>query len=450
MRKMEKKDLTQGSIYKKLILFFLPLAAGNVFQQIYYAVDALIVGRYAGTIALAAVGGTAGSFSYAAVNFFIAMCGGGSVLISQFFGARNHESLKNGVHSSMWFSVILGVVVSAGLYMMTRCILLWTKVPSDSFEMAFEYLRIIFLGMVFIIVYNMAAGILRAVGDSRTPFIIVAVSCVINIVSDYVFVAVLGRGVVGAAVATVLSQLVCAVVCVIRLMRIKDDDCVLRLSELKPDFDYLKRSLMIGVPLALQSLMYSVTNIRSQVCINILGTKTVAAWGLTGRIDGFFWGLMAAANICVTTFIGQNYGKRDFARMKAGVKASFVIFEIVAVSFSVTLMLTARSILPWFDKDPEVIESTMLVFKALVPFYFIWVVNEVFSGALRGEGKTFGPFLVLMFSVCIYRLIWMSTVFAARPNLLWLCLCYPTSWVIAGSGMFVLYMINIRKRRNSA
>ncbi len=441
---MDKKDLTQGNISQKLLLYFLPLAAGNIFQQLYFSVDALIVGRYAGTLALAAVGGSASSVSVAVTNFFVALCGGGSVLIAQLYGAKSFGALRKAVHSSLIFSFICGLVISITAFFSVERILKITGVPEDCFDLSMQYMQIIFAGFIFILVFNMAAGILRAVGDSRTPFIIVSISCVINIVFDFVLIAVFGLGVKGAAVATVFSQLVCAAATLIKLALSRGECYGLEFSSLKIDFGILRRMMAIGVPLALQSVMYSATNVVSQVCINSLGTIVVASWGLLGRIDGFFWAMMQAANTTVSNFAGQNYGRGDFGRMKKGVVRALIMFEAVAVCYSTFLLFFGRSIVPWFDPTPEVVATTVTMFWCFAPFYPIWVVNEVFSGSLRGEGKTLVPFFILMFSVCIFRLIWMSTVFAANPGIKVIGYCYPVSWTVASICMVIYYIVHTR------
>lgn len=444
---MERNDLTKGPIASKMLKYFLPLAAGNIFQQLYFAVDALIVGRYAGTLALAAVGGSASAVSLAVTNFFIALCGGGTILIAQFYGANNYGALKKAVHSSILFSFIIGLIISGSAYMLTERILLLTKVPAESLALSRDYMQIIFAGLIFALVFNMAAGILRAVGDSKTPFIIVTASCIINIVFDYVLIAVVDLGVTGAAIATIFSQFVCALVAVLKLVFAGDKVYRLRLSCLRIDFRILGRMLAVGVPLALQSVMYSITNVASQVCINTLGTVAVASWGLLGRIDGFFWAMMSAANTTMSNFAGQNFGKKDYERMKKGLVSGLIIFECIAVIYSVILLSCGRSIVPLFDPNPDVVSTTVTMFFCFAPFYPVWVVNEVFSGSLRGEGKTLVPFFILMFSVCIFRLIWMNSIFVAHPTIPGLALMYPVSWAIADIGIVTYYFLHIKKNR---
>ncbi len=443
---MIKNDLTQGNVWKKLILYFVPLAIGTFFQQLYNAIDGLVVGKYVGTIALAAVGGSASLVSMALVNFFVGLTSGGSILIAQFFGARDSDRLSKSVHTSLLFATLCGVVISIIGYIFTANILYVMKTPAETMEDSIVYLRIIFVGVLFQVLYNMGAGILRAVGDSKSPFIYLAISSIVNIVVDIWFVCGLNLGVSGAAYATILAQGISCVLVITKLMRVKGESYALDLNKLRIDFILLKRILKIGIPLGLQSLMYSFTNILVQVGINTLGTVVVAAWTIEEKIDAFFWGLMASVNTTISNFVGQNYGKGDFTRMKKGVKASFVIFGGMSVAFCAFMLLTQNIIVPLFNDDPEVIETGIWLVRFFGPIYWIWVINEIFSGALRGEGKTIVPFIIIAVSVCLFRLIWLKFVFSAYPTLKCLSSCYPVSWTLTSSGMAVYYLIHMKHK----
>jgi len=443
---MEKQDLTKGVIWKKMLLYFAPLAIGTIFQQLYSAVDGVIVGKYVGTVALAAVGGSASLISNALVNFFVALTGGGSVLIAQFFGASNKEALSKSVHTSMLFSLVCGAFVSILGYILTPQILVWMKTPLDSMADSIIYLRIIFIGVVFLLVYDMAAGILRAVGDSKSPFIYLAISCSLNIVLDIVAVKTLHMGVAGAAYATILSEAICCVIAVRKLIISKGESYCLKLSGIKVDFRLLRRILAVGIPMALQSLMYSITNVIIQTKVNFLGTVVVASWALTGKLDGFYWGFMSAASVTISNFVGQNFGKRDFDRIKQGVKTSFVLFMIIGVSFSATLLLAGRSVLPLFTDDMDVVDCSVLIISYFAPYYFVWVINEVFSGALRGEGKTLAAFIITGLCICVFRLIWLLVLFPLFPTLYCLSMAYPSSWLVCGIVMTIYYFYYTKHR----
>lgn len=442
-----KNDLTTGVIWKKMLVYFLPLAVGTIFQQLYSAVDGVVVGKFVGTVALAAVGGSASLISSALINFFVSLTGGGSVLIAQFFGANNREALNKSVHTSMLFSLVCGIVISIVGYIFTPQMLVWMDTPADSMPDSIVYLRIIFEGVVFQMVYNMAAGVLRAVGDSRSPFIYLTISCVLNIVLDILAVCTLKMGVAGAAYATILSQAICCIIVVAKLFRLKNESYGMRFKDLKVDWKILGRVLAVGVPMALQSMMYSVTNLIIQAKLNSLGTAIVAAWALTSKTDGFFWGLMTAASVTISNFTGQNFGKRDFERIKKGVGTSFILFMSIAVIFSVGLLTCTKFMFPWFTDDDEVVFYACKIVTYFAPYYVIWVVNEVFSGVMRGEGKTLAAFIITAIGICVVRIIWLYTVFAIYPTLLILSIVYPISWTVCGIAMTIYYFSQMNKKK---
>lgn len=442
---MYKNDLTTGNIGKKLILYFLPLAAGTLFQQLYSAVDGIIVGKYVGTVALAAVGGSAALISTGLVNFCVSLTAGGSILIAQFFGANNTRALSRSVHTSMLFAAICGVIISIAGFFASPFMLVLMKTPEETLDYAVLYLHILFAGSVFQLIYNMAAGILRAVGDSKSPFKYLAVSCTLNIVLDMLAVKVLGLGVMGAAWATVLSQAIYCFIIVFKFFSLKDCAFGLRFKELSIDMHLLRRMLGIGIPLALQSLMYIFTNMLIQVGINTLDTVIVAAWALSEKLDGFFWGFMSAADISISNFVGQNYGKGDYGRIKKGIKLSFIIFISLAAVYG-ALLLCSRPLLFIVNDDPAVIENTWQIILFFGPLYWTWVVNQVLSGALRGEGKTLSSFIITAIGICGFRLVWLTTAFKAVPTLRCLSASYPLSWVLAGVVMSIYYLIHMKHK----
>ena len=443
---MNKNDLTQGNIWTKLILYFLPLAAGTVLQQLYNAVDGLIVGRFIGTIALAAVGGSATLISHAMINFFVALTNGGSVLVAQYFGANNDKALQKAVHTFLLSLSVLGVTISIIGFIFTPKMLALMKTPAETMAESVAYLRIIFVGVLFQIVYNMGASILRAVGNSKSPFIYLGVSSVTNIVLDLLFVCVFNMGVAGAAYATIISQGISAVLVILNLIKAKAESYGLKFDALRVDWRILKRMLGIGLPLGCQSLIYSYTNMVAQVGVNVLGTVVVASWAVEGKLDAFFWGLMTSVNTTITNFVGQNYGKGDFERMKKGVKCAFILFMGLSFAFCGVLLLTPHLFVPLFDSNPEVIECTIHLVYFFGPTYWIWTINEVLSGALRGEGKTGVTFGIAFVSVCIFRLAWLKFVFGANPTLDCLSMCYPISWSLASIGMIIYYVIHVKHK----
>ena len=310
--------ITEGVIWKQLLLFFFPILFGTFFQQLYNTADAVIVGRYVGKEALAAVGGSTAMIINLMVGFFVGLSSGATVIISQFFGAQNEKRVSEAVHTAMAFSLVCGLVMTAGGVLFARPILTAMGNPEDIMEDSMAYMQIYFFGVITNLIYNMGSGILRAIGDSRRPLYYLIASCFTNIMLDLAFVVVLNMGVRGAALATVGSQIVSAVLVSAALMRAdKSYKLILRNMRLNPFM--VKRIVQIGFPAGLQSVMYSVSNIIIQRSVNALGTDTIAAWSAYSKIDSVYWMVLSALGISITTFVGQNYGAGRMDRVRRGV-----------------------------------------------------------------------------------------------------------------------------------
>ena len=303
----ERNDLTTGTVWKKLLIFFVPIAAGTIIQQLYNAVDGLIVGRCVGTYALAAVGGRSAQIINVLVGFFVAMTAGASVVIGQIYGAGRKEDLDRAIGNAVTGMtlagaalMIIGLVASPGLLRMLNT-------PEETLEGAILYLRIYFLGVPFVMILNMESSILRALGDSLHPFLFMVVGCVMNIVLDALFVIVFGWGVAGVAIATVAAQIVNAGLLTWRLNR-GTEEYRLSVRNLKMKGVYLINMLRLGIPAGLQSSMYSISNMIIQVAVNSLGTVVVASWAMSGKTDGLYWAVSNAMGAAITSFIAQNHG----------------------------------------------------------------------------------------------------------------------------------------------
>jgi len=440
----ERNDLTRGPIWKKLLVYFLPIAAGTIFQQLYNAVDGIVVGKFVGTEALAAVGGSSTYISSLIINFFVALSGGASVIIAQYIGAHDDENVSKATHTAIVFSVVSALAITAVGVVFTPTFLTWMKTPEETVSDAAVYLRIVFLGAVFTLLYNMGASILRAAGDSRRPFLYLMVCCLLNIILDLLFVIAFGLGVRGVAIATVLSQAICTFLVLLRLAR-ADGAYRLIPGKLTLHLPSLIRVLRIGLPLGLQSLMYSMTNTLIQVGINSLGTLVVASWSLSGKLDGFYWGIVNAAGTALCNFIGQNYGAGEDERVKKSVRTGFLLYEGMTVIMIGLLMGFGHQLLPLFTDDPAVVEQTWLVMTYFVPYYFLWTVIEVFSGALRGKGNTTVPFILTALGVCVIRIIWIYIVFPSDPSVRLMSYCYPVSWLLTAAAMVIYYFHTVRK-----
>ena len=434
----ENMNLTEGSVWQKLLVFFLPIAAGTIIQQLYNAVDGLIVGRFVGTNALAAVGGSSAQIINVLVGFFVAMTAGSSVIIGQLYGAGRREDLNRAIGSAVTVMGLFGLVLMALGLIISPGLLRLLNTPAETIEDAVLYLRIYFLGVPFLMVLNMESGILRAVGDSFHPFLFMIVGCVLNIVLDVVFVVLFGWGVAGVAVATVTAQGVNTALLTRQLAR-QDQEYRLTVRELGVKRVYLSNMLRLGIPAGLQSSMYSLSNMTIQVAVNSLGTVVVASWAMSGKTDGFFWAISNAMGAAITSFIAQNYGAGRTDRVRQCVKQGLIMHFIVTIVVSAGLMLTAIPLLRLLTPDEAVVETTYRVMSYFVPFYFTWVLVEVLSAVLRGIGDVVYPVVIIGIGICLFRVIWVLTVFAHFGTLLSLCLSYTASWTITSIALMIYY-----------
>ena len=434
----EKTNLTEGSVWKKLLIFFLPIAAGTIIQQLYNAVDGLIVGRFVGTNALAAVGGSSAQIINVLVGFFVAMTAGAYVVIGQIYGAGRREDLNKAIGNAVTVMGLFGIALMVLGFAASPALLRLLNTPEETLEGAVLYLRIYFLGVPFLMVLNMESSILRAVGDSFHPFLFMVAGCVLNIVMDAVFVIVFGWGIAGVAVATVAAQVVNTALLTRQLNR-KGQEYRLTFRELGIKGVYLANMLRLGVPAGLQSSMYSVSNMIIQVGVNSLGTVVVASWAMSGKTDGFYWAISNAMGAAITSFIAQNYGAGRTDRVRQCVKQGLIMHLVITVVVSAGLMLTAIPALRLLTPDEAVVETTYLIMAYFVPFYFTWVLVEVLSAVLRGAGDAVYPVVIIGIGVCLFRVIWILTVFSYFGTLLSLCLSYTVSWTITSIALVIYY-----------
>ena len=431
-------DLTTGTVWKKLLIFFVPIAAGTIIQQLYNAVDGLIVGRYVGTVALAAVGGSSAQIINVLVGFFVAMTAGASVVIGQIYGSGRREDLNRAIGSSIaalgLFSMALmlfGVVASPWMLRLLNT-------PEETMDGAVMYLRIYFVGVPFVMILNMESSILRAMGDSFHPFLFMVVGCVLNIVLDVVFVVAFGWGIAGVAIATVVSQAANMGLLTWQMTRNREGYGI-RIQDLRLKGVYLIHMLRLGIPAGLQSSMYSISNMIIQVAVNSLGTVVVASWTMSGKIDGLFWAVSNALGASITSFIAQNHGAGKTDRVRQCVRQGLILAFGVTIGLSALLMLCAIPVLRILTPDEAVVETTYQIMSYFVPYYFTWVLVEVLSAVLRGAGDAIRPVIIIGIGICLFRIIWIGTVFSQVGTLFSLCLSYTVSWVITSIALSVYY-----------
>jgi len=475
MNEKEKvNQITEGVIWKQLLLFFFPIVFGTFFQQIYNTADTIVVGRFVGKQALAAVGGSASQIANLIVGFFVGLSSGAAVVISQFYGAKDKKNLSKALHTAFAFSIAAGIVLTVVGIFLTRPALLLMKTPADVVEDSAVYLHIYFGGMVFNLVYNMGAAILRAVGDSKRPLYVLIITCVLNIILDLLFVVAFGMGVTGVAVATVTSQVISALIVTVMLLKTREI-YVLKINQIRFDRRMLFSVLRIGIPAGLESVMYNISNIVIQVFVNNLGTDTVAAWGTLGKIDALFWmvinafGKMAMAGcgayskvegfaflpvtcftMAITTFVGQNFGAGKYHRMRKSVS----VCMIMSMASSAVLIILMYSFAPWiyrlFTTDSAVVVHGVHMSRFLLPSYFIYVIIGILSGALRGTGKVLVPMLLTCGGVCSLRILWLFTAGQIYPGINTIMLSYPVSWSITAVLFIVYYFMKFpgKKKEN--
>ena len=438
VQKTKANGITEGSIFGQLLLFFFPILFGTFFQQLYNTADAVVVGRFVGKQALAAVGGTTSTLINLMVGFFVGLSSGATVVISQYYGAKKADKVHWAVHTSVAFSVIGGVLFMAVGLVGARWALTAMHTPEDVMDHAVTYIRIYFLGMVPNLLYNMGAGILRAVGDSRRPLYFLIGSCFVNIILDVVLVAVLRMGVAGAALATISSQLFSVILVILCLTRTQDMYKV-EWRKIRIDSRMLQRIIRIGIPAGMQSVMYNISNIIIQAGVNNLGTDNVTAWATYGKVDGLYWMMINALGIAVTTFVGQNYGARRMDRVRKGAGACMVIGVVLTAIVSTALYFWGYLFIELFTSDPQVQLISQSLIRFMVPTFITYITIEILSGTLRGVGDAWMPLIITGVGVCLVRVIWIIFALPHFNTILAAAFCYPMTWALTSAAFAVYY-----------
>ena len=434
--------ITEGVIWKQMLLFFFPILLGTFFQQLYNTVDAMVVGKFVGKQALAAVGGATGTLVNLIVGFFVGLSSGATVIISQYFGAREENGVSRTVHTAIAMGLGGGLILSIAGIIVSPAILRLMDTPETVLPDSISYFRTYFTGSLAFVLYNICMGILQAVGDSRHPLQYLIISSLVNVVLDLLFVGVFHMGVWSAAAATAISQLVSMALCLLRLMR---SERAYRVSLRKIRFDRraLLEILQNGLPAGLQSVMYSLSNIIIQASVNGFGTDVMAAYTAYGKVDGMYWMVINAFGVAITTFVGQNFGARLYDRMKKSINVCLGIAAAVTLLLSGVLMVVAEPLLGLFSDDAQVLEIGLSIVRLIVPTYITYIFIEILSGAMRGAGDSLIPTIMTLTGVCLLRVFWVTVVVSAHHELNVLLLSYPITWIVT-SGMFVVYYLRGR------
>lgn len=440
----EYNPLVEGVLWKQLLRFFFPILLGTFFQQLYNTADALIVGRTLGENALGAVGGSTGMITSTAVGFFMGLTSGAAIITSQMIGAKDRRQVNGSIHTIYAFALASGILVSVLGFFGAEQMLLWMKTPDALMADSKVYLQIYFAGLVFVLVYNTGASLLRAMGDARRPFWYLIVCCIINIILDYVLIVFCHMGVAGAAAATVFAQGVSAVLVTVRLLRFREV-CDFRLRDIRIDLPILKRELMLGLPGGTQAAMYSISNIIVTAAINVFGEVTVASWTAYSKFDGLFWMISGAMGVTITTFVGQNFGAGRFDRIRKGVRLMNWAYAGIAIAASLLVILLREHLFRIFVQSDEAISIGCRMLLVISPFYILNIHIENYAGALRGVGDTFAPMLFSVFGICVFRLIYLWVFFPLFPTLEVLCAMYPITWLLTNTLYLCYYPYRMKR-----
>ena len=437
---IRSNSITEGVIWKQILRFFFPILLGTLFQTLYNTADAIIVGNLLGKEALAAVSGGTAVVINLLIGFFTGLSSGATVIISQFYGARDEEKVHKSIHNAWAIGLWGGILISVIGYITSEPLLVITKTPADILAQATEYIHIYFIGGVVVVMYNIGAGIFRAFGDSRRPLYFLIVGCISNIVLDIVMIGVLKMGVAGAAWATVLSQLISLLLVMISLMR-RTDCCKLILRDIKFEPRMLKQTLFIGFPAGFQAVLYTISNLLIMTAINMFGTNTVAAWAAYSKIDQIYWMICNSMGITVTTFVGQNFGAGLIDRAKKGVRDSFVISMIVTFTIEALIIIFSRYTYMLFVNDPDVIDIGVRMINTIVPYFFIYLFVELLSGAARGTGKTIAATIITVFGIVGIRVLWLIFIPRFFTTIDAILVCYPATWIICAIAFIIYYKV---------
>ena len=442
--KNNSHTLTKGSVGKGILLFALPLLGSSLIQQLYSTVDLIFVGQLLGTKASAAIGAS-GLIVTCMIGFFNGMAVGTNVFAARHYGAKRFEQLKKLMQTIFWTGIIGGLLLTVIGLVLSPVFLTWMGTPESIFPLAVRYLRIYMASMISVVSYNLLSGVLRALGDSRTPMLYQFFGGIINVFADFIFLYVFHMGVEGTAFATLFSQTFAAVGVMIHLYRLKEPYALrIRFSDcsLKELTDILK----VGVPAGVQSIIITLSNIIIQSQINTLGVTSVASFTVYFRVELIVYLPIVALGQAVVSFIGQNYGAGNWERIKKGNRLCIFGGSLITFAACILLIIAMPVILNVFTKDAAVAAQTLEIVKVTFPFYFFYTILECFSSNLRGFGKAFLPMIVTVISFCGFRIIALFALMAKNPSPDKVALSYPISWGIAAAAMAVLYVRNNRNR----
>ena len=450
-------------IWRQILLYFFPLLLSSFFQQLYNTADAMIVGQAAGKQALSAVGGSAGSVVGIFIMFYIGFSGGAAVLAAQFFGAENSTALQSSIRKSLSLSFLMGLAGTLVCFFFASSILTVMNTPADIMAPSLWYLKIAAFGMLPNSLYNMGASILRAVGDVRRPLFILIFTCLSNIGLDLLFVASLGMGASGAALATVLCQFLsaCLVLWFLRPFlpggrRILFTKVISKTGKPKEEIHHRHsrspenltgRILQMGLPLGFSEVMYTFANVVLMSVVNGFGTDTVAAYAAYGKIDAIFWMIVGSFGVAITTFVGQNIGAGRWDRVMQSIR-DCALMMFLTLGIVIALLYTGAEFMQsLFITDPDVILIGVRMMHFLMPFYFLYIPIEILFGALRGMGDSLLPTLITFFGVCVLRSAWGIFIVPLHHTVNMVLLGFPVTWIVSDLAFAVYFYWYVQRNK---
>lgn len=429
--------MTEGSIWKKILFFSIPLILGNLFQQLYNTVDSIIVGNYIGSEALAAVG-SSGSLINLLIGFCIGASAGAGVVIAQFYGAQDREGVRKAVHTTIAIAIAAGAVLTVVGIVATPILLKAMGTPQEVFDQASIYLKVYFGGILFSVVYNMSAGILNAVGNSKRSLVYLMIAATSNIFLDLLFVVVLKMGIVGATIATDISQLLSCIFIILFLVR-SEDVYRVKLKDIRCYDNLLGKILKIGLPTGVQNIVISLSNVIVQSSVNSFGAVAMAGFAAYIKVDGFNILPVLSFSMAATTFVGQNVGAGRLDRVKKGMYVSVAMGIIYTVCTGILLLTFAPQVIGVFTQNGKVVEYGVYIMKFFCPFYWMLGILHILAGTIRGTGKTMQAMVVFLFSLCIFRVLWIWGAMSVSHKIGGVMLGYPLSWLV-GLVMILIYV----------
>ena len=441
-------DMCSGPLLSKILIFAIPLMLSGILQLLFNAADIIVVGRFSGSEALAAVGST-GALINLIINLFIGVSVGTNVVAARYYGARDADGVSRTVHTAMLSAIVGGIILIFAGIALARPMLEWMGTPEDVIDQSALYMKIYFIGMPALMVYNFGASILRAIGDTKRPLYFLTVAGVVNVVFNLFFVIVLDMGVAGVALATIISQAISAVLILLCLIK-TEGPCHLELKEMKIYPECFKAMLRIGLPAGLQGSIFSISNVLIQSSVNSFGSLVMAGNTAAANIEGFVYTAMNSIYQTSLSFTSQNMGAKQFKRVDKVLIECLLVVATVGIVLGNGAYLLGDKLLGIYSSDPQVIEYGLMRMSIVSASYFLCGIMDVLVGSIRGLGYSIMPMLVSLTGACLFRVIWIFTIFQVERTLFCLYISYPISWILTAGIHLLCYFIVRKKAFNKA